>query len=780
MRFLGYIFECLLDELLTNKSGVSSHSTTTRDDSSQPCEYQPMIAEIKLWEIFKPILHPRNQSPTHPTTRVETFFLGDFSKRGSASSCSTLTRRSNKKSRRKRDSLIPEIKVDSDEKGEKIRKQYVQYKKTLQTCECFHPESLSKRRTDGDDPESFEKRPTSLRLDQLLDVILSVILQFSLYDPYSNSLDSDKSARHLLGFSFKMLAKLSAVDLSGPKCPSQKLILLQRFSDPLIKIVFSGCQKFLKNVTLFKAFTKLNVPEQLFQLADALFNISKHLETSNSANKLLWLVNALENIAIGIALILKALCCDREENAFIRETLPIRDFLSTQWVSILREIFLFSLRTESEKALVITQSFGKLILYMKVLKEDFLHNNKCEKSAHKYCSYSPFISHHFDYYGITGRSPSQDDHLNECLISVLAQLLLNFFRDCHDASISLKILQLLSKCGFCCCMKLSSVLPHLLHGIENRLEKEQNAITLFIETVVWSELSALDCRNEVNCCFCGEEDHHNVCNLNEEIGSSIKRSRYCWIGLLQYSEYIFNPSVGPLITDHIAKLIQASKPEVTYHIIEYIILKSLRVLVNSNYELDGCDSTTLTYITKNLLKCVRLSYSSCPNHSSLCQLMKEKGLSVIEFCKKKNETRFEALHLLCCLVDEETKCAKELFSYVNSETPTLGDFSRYYLTEIDHHETFWMRLFDESSLHVRRKANIKSLPTFQFLRRKKWSNEGEILCEAFEEDNSLLGEHKALTQPDCEAETSLKQSEPDFEEERERETQQIALSNKVT
>lgn len=747
VKYLGCILETLLREHIKDNLPVSIR--VEKECENEASTYVPIIVDISFSEIFKAYTHPKDSDMAHLTNKVRSL-ISEINK-PSHSSCrySRTPKRYNKKNKRKKSPCMIPVELDSEEELERMKRRYIRYKKSLQSCECFHPETilrLKKSYESGSNPAY--NRPTSLFLEDVINIILSLMVQYTLYDPLAFDETSWKCAQYSITLSSQMLTKL--IDEQSLN-NTYKFKLIKKFTHYLFKLFLSGCNKIC---SFLPEKFDINIPQQFLHLIQLFVKISKEESFTKYSD---WFGDILGDIVLGITSLLIALSCGRDvHNAPIesKNFFSIHNFLSKQYILALKEIYVMLIHFKSEKLLVIIQSFAKVILYVKVEKEKQIHKSDCSKSVHTNCDFSmPYLLHHSKCF-------SSSESSDNCVVSSIVRWLLFCFKESRYNDICFAILEALSKSGFCCCMSLSSILPFLLEDLELRNEKLQYAIVSFIETIVWKALNGINGYNKNLCQFCDkqviekaieamhyQESRNEDCDNKWMLHENSVSGHSHWEGLSIYNQYIFSEAVGPLLAEHLTRLILLSKWEIKKEICDQIIIKCLETLIHNKFRaLQSDEPSVITSVINSILKCLRLCYEylECEN---LLSLLFDEGIEIIDHCKRNPNTRYETYHLLCTAVDKEQKSIR-----VSCEDEHVEMFSNYFLTELRRFEIFWRRRFDNSSRFVRGKANIDSLPSHHSF-ETSWNLGNFILSDTdtqCSEDLNSRNENEKQTSHKCE------------------------------
>lgn len=134
--------------------------------------------------------------------------------------------------------------------------------------------------------------------------------------------------------------------------------------------------------------------------------------------------------------------------------------------------------SEHLKALI--NSIMKIIITVKKVKSEQLHQSMCTRKRHRRCEYSHFMHHHRDLSGLsvsafktqTSRNPFEtaDGEVYYpdrcCCIAVCAYQCLHLLQQVSLGSTCVQILSGVHNVGICCCMDPKSVIVPLLHAFK--------------------------------------------------------------------------------------------------------------------------------------------------------------------------------------------------------------------------------------------------------------------------------------------------------------------------
>ncbi|XP_010132302.1 PREDICTED: lysosomal-trafficking regulator [Buceros rhinoceros silvestris] len=177
--------------------------------------------------------------------------------------------------------------------------------------------------------------------------------------------------------------------------------------------------------------------------------------------------------------------------------------------------------TEHLKALI--NSIMKIIITVKKVKSEQLHQSMCTRKRHRRCEYSHFMHHHRDLSGLsvsafktqTSRNPFEtaDGEVQYpdrcCCIAVCAHQCLYLLQQVSLSSTCVQILSGVHNVGICCCMDPKSVIVPLLHAFKlPTLKNFQQHILNILNKFILDQLGGAEVSPKVIQASC------NICTVD--------------------------------------------------------------------------------------------------------------------------------------------------------------------------------------------------------------------------------------------------------------------------
>ncbi|XP_071541821.1 uncharacterized protein [Panulirus ornatus] len=747
---------------------ISSDSPQEESLNHFSFKYEPFVNPC-LDDIFAPIIYPAH-TKSNPTGRGSTLSVSQIwiqtsgSKSSSLSSCQSGKKLGKK--RRKRYSCIPSVQSDSEGeeniKTSRLGRAIVKFTMNPNDFDYFTRAVYSDEdkchetetdQTSGPPSEKVCLHDSSLCLSliELLQCIVSIQTQLAMHEAELKHLSSPLLATHdILQFSLdtfsSMVSELKYLEQKKDEAVDMQVLLIG-----MLKLVFSSIQRFLKSSELLVTLTELGVVPKLLNLASLLLDVETgpenvlaeddneilgaakvNVEKSNLNNR----ACLAHEIIIGLLLLLQSCTSMKVEWKDVWQCLHLHKiFLQNHGSDIIKKVvYLRPLLSMSKRSEVLS-SLSKLVLYMKYWREDIYHIEKCDKKSHRFCEYQAIHNHHSQVLGTSSRIVNAVDP-GACMISNFANIVLDCFASSSEPEIHASSIKALSKCGLCCCMSTRMILSKLLPGLVNRLPHIVSYITLFIENIVWHDLSGLILTDPVRCAFChipehlgtgvnhistesttddsfalpygskGSEPFRQLKNyLKEGHNHNILNHVSHWEGIALYRQFIFNTCISSKIMGHITRLVSQSNTGVKLEICEHLIIPALKEICDQGIDNYLASTGYEKDVLVNLIKSFRLTLAESSD-KNLLRFLQGYGSGLISACKEIPGIRLEAFALLCNIVKKElkTKPGMPIMSDADEENNLI--FTKIFEWEIIEHNEFWSVYFGMKAEEVRQRFFI--------------------------------------------------------------------------
>lgn len=730
--------------------------------------YEPSVSPC-LDDIFAPIIHPAH-TRNNPTVRGSTLSISQMwiqtssSKSSSLSSCQS-GKKLGKKRRKRYSSCIPLVQSDSEGeeniKTSRLGRAIVKFTMNPNDFDYFtravysDEDKCHETETDQTSGPPTEKvciddSSLCLSLVELLQCIVSIQTQLAMHEAELKHLSSPLLATHdILQFSLdtfsSMVSELKYLEQKRDEAVDMQVLLMG-----MLKLVFSSTQRFLKSSELLVTLTELCVVPKLLNLASLLLDVRIGPENVladndheisgaakiNAEKSHLDIIKAClaHEIIVGLLLLLQSCTSIKVEWKDVWQCLHLHKiFLQNHGSEVIKKVvFLKSLLSLSKRSEVLNY-LSQLVLYMKYWREDIYHIEKCDKKSHRFCEYQAIRNHHSQALGTSSQIVSAVDP-GACMISNFACIVLDCFAASSEPDIHACSIKALSKCGLCCCMSTRMILSKLLQGLLCRQPHIVSYITLFIENIVWHDLSGLILTDPVRCAFCqipehlgtgvnhlsaesttdesfnfvskGKETFHQFKNyLKEDQTQSNSNYLSHWEGIALYRKFIFHTCISSKIIGHIIRLVSQSNTGVRLEICEHLIVPALKEIYDQGITNYLASTGHEKDVLVGLIKSFRLTLAESSD-KTLLRFLQGYGSGLLSACKEIPGIRHEAFALLCNIVKKELKTKPGLPVMSDTDEENNLIFTKAFEWEIIEHNEFWSVYFGMKAEEVRQRFFI--------------------------------------------------------------------------
>lgn len=755
------------ESVLLNEEKYPDGPEAEKSTKSHPLfRFVPSVS-LSLEDIFAPVIHLANSRSnsvgrSSSLSTPQPWMQSSVSKSSSLSSCQSL-KKSGKKRRKKYSMSVPSVQSDSEAednpKRSRLGKALVKFTMNPNDFDYFTRVVYSdeERRPDPDSSGSVvspkdkvfssEILP-SLSMVELLQCIISIQIQLAMYEAEQKHLSSPLLATHdILQFSLDTFTSMVS-ELKHKRENSQDLQLLLTW---MLKLVFSSIQRFLKSSESLHSVTELGIIPKLLKLVcillDLKFDTSASCDAQNDSEDIskdsgssqfdISKESLALEIIVGLLFLLQSCTCLKLEWKEVLECLHLHIvFLQNNGAEIIKKIVLHSKSLSLNKRAEVLDSISHLVMYMKYWREDIYHSEKCDKKSHRFCEYRTVQNHHSRVFGVNADN-IKTIHPGRCMISNFSDILLDCFAGSKEAELSTCAIKSLSKCGLCCCMNSGGVLSKLLEGLPQRMPHVVTFVTLFIENIVWRDLSGLAVTEPVKCVFCqklkqsdpgsnllsndytsdesfmsnfvtkGKNPYHQF-HVHERDGpeASIHHAIF-WEGLAVYKKLLGSTEISSKVINHIVRLVCQSNADVKLALCEHLVIPALTHI---------CDDSILKYTSRaghekeilvSLIKCLRLTLSESDD-GKLMEFISVYGPRLIAGCKEVQGIRHETFLLLCNTVKKELKMRPGLLVMGELDEQNEMVFAKMFEWEVIEHDEFWSAYFSMKAEEVRQRFFIRA------------------------------------------------------------------------
>ncbi|XP_063878429.1 lysosomal-trafficking regulator-like isoform X2 [Scylla paramamosain] len=752
--------------LLSEKKDPDDPEAEKSTKSHLSFRFVPSVS-LSLEDIFAPVIHLANSRSnsggrSSSLSTPQPWMQSSVSKSSSVSSCQSL-KKSGKKRRKKYSMSVPYVQSDSEgeenPKRSRLGKALVKFTMNPNDFDYFTRVVYSddERRPDTDsigsvvsqkDRVFISESIPSLSMVELLQCIISIQIQLAMHEAEQKHLSSPLLATHdILQFSLDTFTSMVS-ELKQKKENTGDLQLLLSW---MLKLVFSSVQRFLKSSESLHNVTELGIIPKLLKLVCVLLDLKFDATISSDAQSDSAAISkdsessqfdaskeslALE-IIIGLLFLLQSCTCLKLEWKEVLECLHLHIvFLQNNGAEIIKKVVLHSKSLSLNKRAEILDSISHLVMYMKFWREDIYHSEKCDKKSHRFCEYRTVQNHHSRVFGINAEN-IKTIHPGRCMISNFSDILLDCFAGSKEAELSTCAIKSLSKCGLCCCMNSRGVLSRLLEDLPERIHHVVTFVTLFIENVVWRDLSGLAVTEPVKCTFCqklkqsdlGSNLLSNDYASDESFMSSFvtkSKSPYhqfqahdrdgaeahvqyavFWEGLSVYIRLLESTEISSKIINHIVRLVCQSNTDVKLALCDHLVVPALTQI---------CNEGIMKYISReghekeillNLIKCLRLTLAESGD-GKLMEFLNAYGPGLIAECKEIQGIKHETFLLLCNTVKKELKMRPSLLVMGEMDEESEMAFAKLFEWEVIEQDEFWSAYFGMKAEEVRQKFFIRT------------------------------------------------------------------------
>ena len=594
---------------------------------------------------------------------------------------------------------------------------------------------------------SSESLP-SLSMVELLQCIISIQIQLAMYEAEQKHLSSPLLATHdILQFSLDTFTSMVS-ELKQKKEHFRDLQLLLTW---MLKLVFSSVQRFLKSSESLHNVTDLGIIPKLLKLICILLdlkfdsNASDDVESDSPGDSKDYKNSQFDaskeslalEIIIGLLFLLQSCTCLKLEWKEVLECLHLHIvFLQNNGAEIIKKIVLNTKSLSLDKRAEILDSISHLIMYMKFWREDIYHSEKCDKKSHRFCEYRTVQNHHSRVFGVNAEN-IKAIHPGRCMISNFSDILLDCFAGSKEAELSTSAIKSLSKCGLCCCMNSKGVLSKLLESLPARMSHVVTFVTLFIENIVWRDLSGLAVTEPVKCTFChklkpldpgsnilsndyasdesfmsnyvakSKSSYHQFQPHDRDGAEASMHHVIFWEGLAEYRILLASTEINSKIINHIVRLVCQSNTDVKLALCEHLVIPALTHICNDsivNYTSTGGHEKE---IVLNLMKCLRQTLAESDDRK-LIEFLNAYGPRLIGECKEIQGIKHEAFLLLCNTVKKELKMRPSMLVMGEVYEESEMIFAKLFEWEVIEHDEFWSAYFGMKAEEVRQRFFIRT------------------------------------------------------------------------
>ncbi|KAG7172071.1 Ovarian abundant message protein-like 1, partial [Homarus americanus] len=822
----------------------SSNSISERSQEvplDQSCfKYEPSV-NLCMSDIFAASIHP-SYAKTNVTLRGSNISVPQMwiqtsgSKSSSLSSCQS-GKKFGKKRRKRYSKCIPLVNSDSEgdenPKSSRLSKALVKFTMNPNDFDYFTHvvysdedkchETETDQTTSGAPSEKICIHENSLCLSvkELLRCIISIQTQLTVHEAELKHLSSPLLATHdILQFSLdtftSMISELKLLEEKRDEVMDMQMVLMG-----MIKLVFSSVQRFLKSSDLLLTITGMCVVPKLLNLVSILLdfrndpvNIVRNdadlrTRVKNETNVLdVTRACLAHEIVVGLLFMLQSCTCLKVEWKDVWQCLHLHKiFLQNNGPEITKKVIFLSHLLSLNKRTEVLNSLSKLVLYMKYWREDVYHSEKCDKKTHRFCEYQAVQNHHSQVLGTSSCIIKTIDP-NACMVSNFVCVLLDCFASSEEHEIYASSIKALTKCGLCCCMTTRMIFSKLLQEFVCNIPQIVSYVTVFIENIVWRDLSGYMMADTIRCAFCQMPEHlgggvnpfcaefasdesfsltfgakdkgcfHQYKNYHIEAhdhNSSVSSSH--WEGIALYKKFLFDTGISSKIMGHIIRLISQSSVEVKLEMCEYLIVPVLKQI---------CDQGIQNYLTSaeyekevlvGLMKCYRLTLAdSCDQ--KLIKFLECYGSGLITVCKEIPDIRHEAFALLCNVVKKELKTKPDMPVLSDKDEENNLVFTKMFEWEVIEHDEFWSAYFGMKAEEVRQRFFIHTRINVErnMQECKENSKHMDQGVAEYEQKNYVAKESSVMVEEAVEEERGRIYGDTDVAQEAESETAKINLS----
>ncbi|XP_053917365.1 lysosomal-trafficking regulator isoform X1 [Cuculus canorus] len=177
----------------------------------------------------------------------------------------------------------------------------------------------------------------------------------------------------------------------------------------------------------------------------------------------------------------------------------------------------------SERLKGLINSIMKIIITVKKVKSEQLHQSVCTRKRHRRCDYSHFMHHHRDLSGLSvstfknqvAKNPFETSngevHYPDrcCCVAVCAHQCLHLLQQVSLSSTCVQILSGVHNVGICCCMDPKSVIVPLLHALKLPILKNfQQHILNILNKFILDQLGGAEVSSKIVQASC------NICTVD--------------------------------------------------------------------------------------------------------------------------------------------------------------------------------------------------------------------------------------------------------------------------
>lgn len=514
---------------------TTSSSDTREQSHNKSCfKYEPSI-NPSLEDIFAPLIHRNAKSISvsrgSSAPIPQTWMQMSGSKSSSLSSCHS-GRRLGKKRRKRYTSCIPLMQSDSEveesQKTSRLGKALVKFTMNPNDfdyftravysdedkCHCIGADQMSDLASEICLHDSI----FTISQVELLQCIISLQIQLTMHEAELKHLSSPLLTTHdILQFSLDSFTSMVS-ELEKLENRRTETIQMQVVLTGMLKLLFSSVQRFLKCSKLLLTVIELHIVPKLLSLVTALLNDICNQDDGASAsdNFKNILTNQLDIIkaslahetVVGLLLLLQSCTYLKIEGKDAWQYLHLHKiFLQNNGSEIVKNVVFLQLLLPLYKRVEVLNSLSKLVLCLKYWQEDIYHMERCDKKNHRFCEYHVAQHHHSQVFGSCS-IVVETTNSGTCMISNFVCVLLDCFAGSTELCICPHVVKAMSKCGICCCMNVRMILSKLLDGPLVDMAHVISHISLFIENIVWRDLSGMVPTDSNNCIFCRMSDYH--------------------------------------------------------------------------------------------------------------------------------------------------------------------------------------------------------------------------------------------------------------------------------